>query len=71
VTTWGKGPPPDLALERSRSLGTLVIQSLTRQLRGRLSAESRGGETRLSVVIPLAGLPVGEQGARDGEKLVA
>lgn len=71
VTTWGKGPPPDLTLERSRSLGMLVIQSLTRQLRGRCSAESRRGETRLSVAVPMPALPASDPDTRDGEKLVA
>ena len=49
--------PPGFAVERSSSLGMLVIRSLTRQLRGRISTEPRPHGTRFTVSMTMPGAP--------------
>jgi two-component sensor histidine kinase len=49
----GDGFPPDFDLERSRSLGLLIVRDLVRsQLRGTIEI-SRGRPTKISIVIPI------------------
>lgn len=71
VTDWGKGLPAGFSAERSASLGMIVIQSLTRQLRGRLTAEALATGTRFTVVVLAPGAPDTAPAHEGPERLVA
>lgn len=70
VACGGRGVPAELA-EPGGGLGLLVIQSLTRQVRGRFTSQSRSDGIRFAVTVPLSGHPADDHAEDQHEKLVA